>query len=157
MLIVAGVLLAALAVLIVVEPILRSRSHGPTVPRSLGPSVLFPDSDDEEDPVQRRRDLALAALKEIEFDRATGKLAEQDYQRLHATYTQEAVAVLRELEQASAVPSVPPVPLVPSDPVEALIAQARARRPRARFCEQCGSPLVGRGKYCAECGSPVPV
>ncbi|HWO90156.1 MAG TPA: zinc ribbon domain-containing protein [Gemmatimonadales bacterium] len=150
MLILAGVTLALLAVLLVVEPVLR----GISAPAR----VLLPDSDDEIDPVQRRRDLALAALKEIEFDKATGKLSDDDYDRLKAQYSKEALEVLRELEPA--VPTVPPSHR-PTDLIEQLIAQARAaasqRGKRPKFCEECGAPVQGKGKFCAECGSALPV
>lgn len=151
MLIVAGLLLAVLAVLIVVEPVLRGVSEPAP--------VLFADSDDEVDPLQRRRDLALAALKEIEFDRATGKLSEDDYQRLRSKYAREAVEVMRDIE--ASIPSVPSLPSSSSDPVEALIANARAaaakhgRRPR--FCEECGAPVQDKGRFCAECGAALRV
>ena len=39
--------------------------------------------------------VALRALKEIEFDRATGKLSDSDYEQLKAKYTAEAVAAMR--------------------------------------------------------------
>ena len=38
---------------------------------------------------------AVAALREIEFDRATGKLSDADYADLKARYTKEAVAAMR--------------------------------------------------------------
>ncbi len=92
------------------------------------------------------RGAALAALKEIEFDRATDKLADADYAELKARYTAEAVAAMRA-EDARRRPV----------DVEAMIA-ARARalvtgttvacgawgprpEPDAVFCSTCGRPL----------------
>jgi len=138
--ILAGLLLALAAVLVVLEPILRGTATAP-------PAALLSDSDDDEmDPVQRRRDLALAALKEIEFDRATGKLSDDDYQRLQAKYSAEAVEALRAADHAAA------------DPVEHLIARAKAERPaRAgrRFCTECGAGLESSRSFCTECGTRV--
>ena len=38
---------------------------------------------------------SIDALREIEFDRATGKLSDSDYETLKATYTQRAVLEMR--------------------------------------------------------------
>jgi hypothetical protein len=177
MLIVAGLLIAALAVYLVIEPVLRGGAPAPA-----RPVALFSDSDDEDDPVQRRRDRALAALKEIEFDRATGKLSDDDYERLRGRYTAEALEALRAAEEAgrgdwgqgtagpgTAAPTWSTSPLAPrspgprspvsgpraDDPVESLIAAARAESRGKRFCAECGSQLEGSGRFCVECGTRV--
>lgn len=131
MILLAGTIIALLAVALVLEPIVRP------VPEA---SILRPDSDDEDiSPEQRRRDRALAALKEIEFDKATGKLSDVDYDRLYERYATEAVVALKEAEAPVRAPSVP-------------------RSPGAsvpRFCEECGTMLEGSGKFCVECGHRV--
>lgn len=43
----------------------------------------------------RQRNPAIDALREIEFDRETGKLSESDYVALKGEYTQRAVTVMR--------------------------------------------------------------
>ncbi len=48
---------------------------------------------------------AIDALREIEFDRATGKLSDTDYATLKATYTAQALA---ELRGAMGSPVMPP-------------------------------------------------
>jgi hypothetical protein len=48
---------------------------------------------------------ALVALKDLEFDHATGKLSDQDYHDLKARYTLAAVASLREADAARTGPS----------------------------------------------------
>lgn len=136
--VIGGLLVALLAVLLVLEPVLRGPRAAPPPPLS--------DGDDEVDPVQRRSDLALAALKEIEFDRATGKLSDEDYRLLYARYAADAAEALRAADAARA------------DPVEHLISQARAAarsNGRGRFCTECGARLSGRGRFCTECGSRV--
>ena len=49
------------------------------------------------------RERAVEALREIEFDRETGKLSDLDYAELKATYTQEAIAAMRAEESAAVV------------------------------------------------------
>ena len=97
---------------------------------------------------------AVAALREVEFDRHTGKLSDSDYAVLKATYTREALAAMRA-EGAGAT--------VNDDEVEATILRYRAPRrecptcgprpePDAIYCSTCGYYLAGK---CGQCGAPV--
>ena len=102
-----------------------------------------------------RADRAVAALREIEFDRETGKLSETDYQALRATYTADALAAMRAQDASRAS--------VAEDEIEAAILQYRARRltcascgprpePDAIYCSTCGRYLAGT---CGRCGAAV--
>jgi len=159
MTIIAGLLIAIVAVLLVLEPLLRAAAG-----RSVELAVpLFADSDDEDDPLLRRRDRALAALREIEFDRATGKLSDEDFAKLQVKYQAEALAALRAVDEAKAadgrtgVRTEGPAAAGVEDAVERLIAEARAqaRTKKQRFCEECGAPLEGSGRFCVACGTPI--
>jgi hypothetical protein len=98
-------------------------------------------------------DVAIAALREIEFDRVTGKLSDGDYAQLKEQYTRQALARMR---RAPAIGS-------DEDDLEATIRAYRAERPAcdrcgprpeadAIFCSHCGQYLPGR---CEECGQRV--
>lgn len=96
------------------------------------------------DPEETRRGVALIALKEIDFDRATGKLSEADYETLKARYTREALAALREDDTGS------------PDAIEALIAErARGLAAGNRYCTACGKPLQAGNRFCTDCGEPA--
>jgi hypothetical protein len=67
------------------------------------------DSIDEPDAIGRRqlelaerRDRALAALKELEFDHRTGKVSDEDYRALVGPLRREAAEALRSLEPRAA-------------------------------------------------------
>ncbi len=150
-----GIVVALAAVALVLAPIVWPERVRPAV-------AVEPD----EDPREHRKDLALAALKEIEFDRATGKLDEGDYARMKAAYTAEAVAAIRDADAAAApeaaVPQEPALAaaLVPAgaapgaDAAEALIAAKRkAAKSGRKFCSECGAELEGTGRFCVECGN----
>ncbi len=164
-----GLVLALLAVFVVVLPILRPPAATPR------PSILFDEPED--DPVEHRKALALAALKEIEFDRATGKLSEGDYQAMLARYQKEAVEALKAAETPEEVPAAAAgasggngharqpgataagVPAsgggMPSaeDAVERLIAETRKASRGKKYCTNCGAQLEGSGRFCVECGA----
>ena len=143
----AAVLVGIAALWLVLQPLIRPRSS---------PSVPFEPLDPEETP----KGVALAALKEIEFDRETGKLSDDDYELLKAKYTVAAVEALRH-EQAGAV----------SNDIEALIT-VRVRSLRSaeattssdaspplfpgsdsgRACETCGPRPEPDAVFCSTCG-----
>jgi len=101
------------------------------------------------------RDDAITALREIEFDRATGKLSDIDYAELKRRYTQEAVIAMRREGQGADTSN--------DDEIEVAIRAFRAGQPTcptcgprpepdAGFCSNCGRYLHDR---CASCGAPV--
>ena len=107
---VVGTVLALLALAYVLYPLLVEMSPGPAG------SPGTP-------PIEHS---AIDALREIEFDRETGKLSESDYTTLKTRYTQRAVTEMRGI--ASDAPLCPSCGLRPEAD--------------ARFCSSCGSPVV---------------
>ncbi len=108
-----GTLLALGGLSFVLYPLFVTRSFGTT------PSRMSPrDTDDA------ARNPALEALREIEFDRETGKLSDADYAALRTEYTQRAVAVMRA--------------------GDAVVCARCGPRPEkdAMFCSNCGAPLA---------------
>ena len=115
-----------------------------------------PPEDPVYEPVEQEetpRGVALLALKEIEFDRETGKLSDEDYRFLKDKYSAQAIEALRAEEAAKA-----------PDDVEALIAhRVRALRAAAasapagaRACPTCGPRPEPDAAFCSTCGSELP-
>jgi ribosomal protein L40E len=132
----------------------------PLLKPGIGETHTFEPLDPEETP----KGVALAALKEIEFDRETGKLSDADYEFLRTRYTAAAVEALRD-ERGSG----------PND-IEALIdARVRSLRSNAAAtsldnpatlsprpnstaplsCEKCGPRPEPDAVYCSSCGCRV--
>ena len=88
-------------------------------------------------------DSAIQALREIEFDRATGKLSDADYTELKKTYAARALQEIRGMPAASA-------DAVPLDEIE---ARARSYRLTHRECSTCGVRPEPDAIYCSTCGS----
>jgi len=142
-----GILLAAGATYLVLLPILRP-------PEAASNPMGLDEGEDPADDMSPQT-VALRALKEIEFDRATGKLSDQDYDALKAKYTGEALAVMRE---ESGVRSLEPgVKPAPDSRLPTPRCPAHGARPEsgAVFCSDCGRRLGSAPGYCARCGTAL--
>ena len=132
---VIGTLLAVAALAFVLYPLLVAAPvrEGRGVSR-VARSVASGDED------------AVAALREIEFDRATGKLSDADYTDLKARYTQRALEAMR----AGGATGVTASTASATDAVEAAVAAIRAR---LRACPNCGPRPEPDAIYCSNCGA----
>jgi len=149
--------LAAGAVLFVLRPILQ-----PAWAASLEAAAAAAGEDYSEDVSPTA--VALRALKEIEFDRATGKLSDADYASLKAQYTAEAIAVMREATGKAAVGTeeggrgkggAGRPPAIPRSPFPVSIAcpvHGPSKEPGAAFCSACGRRLQEANGFCSRCG-----
>jgi len=146
---IVGVLLATGATYFVLRPILR--------PESDLDLPLGDEGDDPNDDMSPQA-VALRAHKEIEFDRATGKLSDADYDELHAKYTQEALTALRGDEgRGTGEGSTRPEGARPPSPLPRPICPVDGPRPEsdAAFCSVCGRRLGTAPGYCARCGGAL--
>ncbi|MEO8909508.1 MAG: hypothetical protein ABI408_04700 [Gemmatimonadaceae bacterium] len=103
-----GTTLAVASLCFVLYPLFRAEIS--VIPRALTES--------------RRQTPAVDALRELEFDRETGKISDSDYEPMKARYTEQALAVMR----AGNVP----------------VCEKCGRRPEidADFCSNCGGSLL---------------
>jgi len=136
----AGAVVAVAVMAFVLEPLVRRT--GDVASAAPAPEAT-PLEESESPKVQ-----ALLALKEIEFDRATGKLSDADYAELKARYGRQALAAM-DAEQAQAR-----VVAGAEDPAEALI---RAARQDLAVCPSCGPRPETGATFCSECGRPLAV
>jgi hypothetical protein len=126
-----GTLLVVLALAYVLYPLVFATA-GPSLRAT--PRVTAAASGDED---------AIVALREIEFDRATGKLSDADYADLKARYTQRALEAMR-------AQGVAPAGAPAEDAVEAAVL---AYRSRLRSCSRCGPRPEPDAIYCSNCGA----
>ncbi len=85
--------LGGAAIAWVVAPLFRKdAAEAENVARRLGESA----------DLASRREMTLAALKDLEDDRATGKIGESDYEQLHAKLTARAVEIMKRLDELEA-------------------------------------------------------
>jgi ribosomal protein S27AE len=111
------------------------------------------------------RDRVLAALQELDFDRALGKISEEEYPVQRETLVQRGADILRQLDerQVAAKPVAKPAakPVAPAassdDDLEDLIAARRSVRKEKTggFCPQCGTPVLLSDRFCPKCGYSI--
>lgn len=107
-----GTALAVASLCYVLYPLLRPNAAVQTIPNR--PAGRDPGSS------------SVDALRELEFDRQTGKISDSDYATLKTRYTEEAVSAMRAADSGSlACPNCGPRP--ESD---------------AAFCSNCGARLL---------------
>ena len=140
-----GTVIALLAIAFVLLPLFGEDAAGTAQSRESGPMPASGEGTD-----------AVGALREIEFDRATGKLSDSDYEALKTRYTGEALESLRSADRGTLRPEA-------LDLAEEAILRYRRRvsscgvcgprpEPDAVYCSTCGRYLLGR---CGGCGAAV--
>ena len=143
----AAALVGLAAVWLVLQPLLL-----PGRPRT----PVYEPPDPEETP----KGVALAALKEIEFDRETGKLSDEDYAFLKGKYTGVALDALRA-ESAEAAEAGArserqdgggDVEVMIAARVRALRSAATSAPPGAPVCSTCGPRPEPDAVFCSTCG-----
>jgi len=124
---IAGIVVAGAVMALVLEPLVRRR---PLAVSAGNPDAEFDFTDIEESASPKIQ--ALLAIKEIEFDRETGKLSDEDYRSLKATYQRAALAAIKVDEGKKA-----------------------AGTPSSLWCAMCGEAVPVGAKFCGECGSEI--
>lgn len=133
--VVGAVLLATGVVLAVLEPIFAGRS-----------APLY-DGDSGAAEAKARRRVALVALRELEYDRATGKLEGADYEALRAELAHNALAHLAPAGQGGEADE--------DAELEAEIAEMRRALEAGLQCGACGHVNRFGARYCGECGGAL--
>lgn len=108
----------------------------------------------EAEALMAERESLLIALRDLDFDHATGKITTEDYTPQRAELVARGVAVLKRLDALGAS-----APASLDDEIEQAIARRRARRadPKAAgaACVACGAALEAGDRFCSNCGARV--
>ena len=149
---VPGVILAVAMVVFVLYPIVSGRE------------ALMEWDEEELTEAQHRRNVALLALRDVEYDFHAGKLDAADYGRLKQEISAEALRAIdeeeaewlaRHAERPEREEGEPPPEARTA--LEAEIAALRDSIRAGVICPQCGNPNPKGSRYCGDCGSGLPV
>jgi hypothetical protein len=140
--VVAAALVGLAAVWLILQPLV---APGPSKPPVFEPP----------EPEETARGVALTALKEIEFDRETGKLSDEDYAYLKRKYTGEALEALRaesaEVEPVGEPGGTGDVEVMIAARVRALRSAATSAPPGVPVCPTCGPRPEADAVFCSSC------
>lgn len=104
-----------------------------------------------------QRDATYAAIKDLEFDYAMGKLSEADYKSMRAKSETKAVAILQELDGLKPARGKNGHGSVREDLIERQVRRLRRGTAPARTvkCPKCGSLYSPDDAFCAKCGTSL--
>jgi hypothetical protein len=91
--------------------------------------------------LEREKALALRTLKELEFDRAMGKMSEADFQEMSSRLRTRAARLIRQLDAGERY----------REQIERDLA-ARLTVPGAHACAACATRNEADAKFCKACG-----
>jgi hypothetical protein len=103
--------------------------------------------------LEREKHLTLRAIKELEFDRAMGKLSEHDWQEMSTRLRARAAGLLKRLDAGAGYRDQIERDLAKrlgSAPAAAASSEPAAAR--GHFCTECGTRNEADAKFCKNCG-----
>lgn len=99
--------------------------------------------------LEREKHLTLRSIKELEFDRAMGKLAEADFEEMSSRLRIRAARLIRQLDAGSGY----------RDQIERDLATRMNVRPEhapaERRCTICSTPSDPDARFCKGCGAKL--
>jgi len=131
--------------------------------RTIAPLVA-PSSEEDREPLsarlradlEREKALTLRSIKELEFDRAMGKVSEQDFQQMAGRLRSRAMGIMQQLaagtslyrqeiekELAARIGKGPDRRKEPERQPSPACACGTMNDADARFCKACGAKLAG--------------
>jgi hypothetical protein len=110
--------------------------------------------------LEREKTLVLRSIKELEFDRAMGKVADPDFADMSARLRARAIGLMKQLDDSS---------LGHREEIERELRQrlqargkagvparaAPAAAVAARACGECGATNDGDARFCKSCGNKL--
>ena len=101
--------------------------------------------------LEREKLLVLRSIKELEFDRAMGKLSDNDFQEMSGRLRARAARLMRDLDAGGGYRAQ-----VEQDLAKRLSeAPAAAAAPVVRFCSACGTERDADAKFCKNSGTKL--
>jgi hypothetical protein len=103
------------------------------------------------DLLQRKKEVVLSNIQDLDFEYKCGKLSEEDYQKIRGEMSTEAATVFQEIENIES-----------SADLDALIRrEISARKGKSKnagpttACPSCAVSNPTTNKFCAECGAKL--
>lgn len=135
----------------------------------LGGVEALEDADPRAVALLAEREAVLLTLRDLDADRADGRLGEDDYHRLRSETVARGSRVLAALDQVASDSAGRTAALTAELEAEVAVAGGRpgiaaqaaagvergAASAAAACCTHCGRPSRGDDRYCGGCGQPL--
>jgi hypothetical protein len=122
--------------------------------------------------LEREKTLALRSLKELEFDRAMGKVSDKDFADMSARLRTRAAGLMRQLDSgegyremiekelasrmaATATARAPQTPAATVRHAERVRPPSKDPIAPTRLCGACGTVNEADARFCKQCGAPM--
>jgi hypothetical protein len=103
----------------------------------------------EWDLLQRKKEVILGNIQDLDFEYKCGKLSEEDYTKVRGEMSAEAAAVFHEIDSIESTQDLDA--LIRR---EVLVRRGKpAEQKHAPACPACGFKNPSANKFCAECGA----
>jgi hypothetical protein len=93
----------------------------------------------------REKALVLRSIKELEFDKAMGKVSEADFAEISSRLRARALSLMADLDRAPA----------PAPAARPPVADAPVKTPSVRSCAACGTANDLDARFCKNCGGAL--
>jgi hypothetical protein len=130
MFIIIAIVLSLIATVYVAMPLFRRFEDGAV-------AALEPDRPGD---LLYQKELALATIKDLDFDMQTGKLAESDHTELIAIQQKLISQTEQQLSRTSTKKGE---------------SVKQAESGRSRYCTACGHPQASEARFCSQCGAAL--
>jgi hypothetical protein len=114
--------------------------------------------------LEREKALVLRSLKELEFDRAMGKVSEKDFADMSARLRARAARLIRQLDAGAGYREQIDREIekrvggpIAADPVARVVPPSRSgpEKVRPTACPSCSTLNDGDARFCKNCGTPL--
>ena len=106
--------------------------------------------------VEREKTLVLRSIKELDFDRAMGKVSDADYDEMRRRLRARAIRLMKQLD----VEAVDFLAVIERELQERLGRSDEPAKPsadaRTRACGACSTSNDGDARFCKGCGAALP-
>ena len=105
----------------------------------------------EWDLLQRKKEVVLGNIQDLDFEYKCGKLSEEDYRKTRGEMSAEAALVFQQIEN---IESSADLDALIRREISARKGKSKASTPTTA-CSSCGATNPVANKFCAECGDKL--
>jgi hypothetical protein len=104
------------------------------------------------DLLQRKKDVVLANIQDLDFEYKCGKLSAEDHKRIRGELTAEVAGVYADIDR---IESDQDLDALIRTEVAVRRGKSARTKPQTTTCPNCGHANTNKNKFCSECGTKL--